>query len=422
MPRMDATAAAAAGFTPAIVTAPQPAFQAPAPSGFNAPPGVPPPRVASFGDEFVSTGLANNFNGRVLAGWLLPRKYSKGAKAGVYSLTYELIIQADDTSIGKNGVVVEYYKVDALNQWVPSRSEPVWDVTTNQWVYIPAGTIPGTNVAADLDVYALLHKGERGFPSPVPNESAILPPDDWRGFMAIPGKENNRDNFMKNTKFDHFKKELKKVQYREKAPHINWGDTRQFLVGVYGKWVRIPYEWEGGNKPDDAQQIDTLCLAEILDLGPISGSQGAPAMVAAPTFTLPPTPVPAPTFAVPATTPATMTMTPQQIAAGVTEPAAVVAPAQMAMPTAVAASIPTASRTDPAAISAAANEILTALVKQRGSLTKQEAGVALMEGVNARGLDGAAALVQCLNNNDWMVGDDRGFGYIPEKGTMVPLP
>lgn len=355
--------------------------------GVGIPPGAPPPRIASARpSEMVSTGLANNFNGRVVSGWFLPRKYKTGKKANTYSLFYELNIQADDDTLGRGGIVTEYYKISGLNQWVPSRTEPVWD--GQRWVYTPAG--------GDLSLYMKLHTGEAGFPvaNGQPGETAMLPPDDWRGFFATPGAQNSTDNFPKGTKYEQLLLELEKAGYAAKAPHINWGDTRQFLVGVYGTWVRLPYEFKGGAAPDDAQKTDTLCLAQILDLGPISGSGTMVAGAGGPAEAVP---------------------------AQVSIPAAV-ATTPVPAPAAAVASASPLGRNDPRAISDATNEILTALAAQKGAagLAKQDAGVAVFEGVNNRNLDGATAL-RFLNDNEWMEADERTFGYDASRGLVLPL-
>lgn len=429
MPRMPAaTDTPATGVAPPATMAAAPTM--PARPVVGVPPGAPPPRIASGDpDTFVSTGLANNFNGRVVSGWLLPRKYKTGRKANTYSLTWELAIQADDHTIGKDGLVIEYLKIDNLNQWVPSATDPTWNGT--EWVYTPAG--------GDLASYLKLHNGEAGFPTQTPGETAVLPPQNWYGYYAIPGAQNSRDSFMKGTKFAQFGDELKRLDYKKKAPHVNWGDFRQFMIGVYGKWVRIPFTFSGGGAPpaDAAGQgeMSTLCLAEILDLGPISGAGGPVAVPSAQTLTaqLPtqapaPAPVAAPAAAVPAPIAVGQTfstapgMTPQEIAQQV---AAVAAPAPAPTAAAPAPAVqqvePNPQRNDPAAISAAANEIITQIVAARGQATKSELGSPVMEGVAARGLDGATAL-RLLNTPDWLVDDERTFGWVPEKAMAVRLP
>lgn len=375
---------------------------APATTAAGLPPGAPPPRLATANpDMFLNTGLASNFNGRVVSCWLLPRKYKTGKKENTYSLSFEITIQADDHSLGNNGLVTEYLKVDNLSHWVPSRVDPQWDAAGQKWIYTPAG--------GDINLYMKLHAGEAGFPTPTPGETALLPPDEWRGWYAVPGAQNSRDGFMKQTKFEQFTTQLKVAGYHTKAPHINWGDMRQFLVGVYGYWVRLPYEFKGGNPPEGAQKQDTLCLAEILDLGPISGAGGP---VAAPvsamtipapaTFTPTPSPAPAPVLSMPAGPP-------PGVVTGATIPAPMAPPAGLG------------GADDPLAISHATNEILTQLVagKPEG-VNKAAAGTAVFEGVNARGLQGAKALL-LLNDPVWIVDDLRTFGYVPERGQLVPL-
>lgn len=395
MPKVSA-APAPAPTTPTVATAAAPM------TSVAIPPGAPPPRIAmSNPDQMVNVGLANNFNGRVLSMSLLPRKQSKGKKKDTYTLAVEITIQADDTSIGKDGLVIEYLNVCGLNQWVPSRTDPQWNGA--QWIYTPAG---GT-----LDQYLALHQGTTGWPDPTGKmkpdgsgpELAVLPPDDWRGFFAIPGAQNSQDEFPKGGKWEQFNVELNKAGYRTKAPHINTGDFRQFLVGVYGHWVRLPFEFKGSAAPDDAQKTDTLCLAEILDLGPISGKTNPTPGTATVTVQAAPAAMmsAAPASAVPAQVPAA-------VAAAVAAPASPVPPSPL-------------GRNDPAAISQATNEIITgmALAKPTG-VTKQEAGVSVFEGVNARNLDGATAL-RFLNDNDWMEDDERTFGYDASKGLILPL-
>jgi hypothetical protein len=351
----------------------------------------------------VSTALAQNFNGRVVSIWFLPRKVQKGKRAGAYEMFAEVNIQADDHTLGKDGIVTEYYKAALLSQWVPSRTDPVWD--GQRWVYTPAGTIQGQPVG--LDTYLALHTADvskTGFPTATGKvnpdgtpETAVMPPDDWRGWFAIPGAQNSSDGLPKNTKWGQFTAKLKETGYAAKAPHINWGDMREFLIGVYGYWIRVPFEFTGGQAPEGSgdQKIDTLVLGQILDLGPISGVGGpttppAPAAIASPAPAL-------------------------QAAPATTAP-----PMQMAMPTTVTVSAG-GSGSDP--ISDATNEILTALVAQRGAagLTKAEAGQAVYDGVNSRNLEGARALL-LVNDPAWMEGDARTFGYDAARGLLVPLP
>lgn len=371
---------------PPPTAAPGVAMPAPAaPTG--APPGIPPPRLASSNpDTMVSTGLASNFNGRVHSLFLLPRKVTAGKKVNTYGLYCELNILADDTSLGKDGLVTEYMNVSSLNQWVPSAVDPVWNPARNDYDYIPAGN------GATLDLYMALHEGKAGFPVPGSTETAILPPADWKGFFAIPGKQNSMTGFGKGTKYEQFTQALKTLKYHERAPHINWDDFRQFLLGVYGHWTRIPFEFKGGQPPPDAgadqkqRTIDTLCMTEILDLGPISGNGAGGARV--------------------------------QVAV----PAMPAAAAPVSAPAAAAPTTPAAARRDPAAIAAAINEILTALVAQAGAtgVSKNDIGAAVFEQVNARGLDGASALM-LINDASWLEGDDRTFGYRAVDGRLLPL-
>jgi hypothetical protein len=371
-------------------------------SGVTIPPGAPPPRLgASHPDQLTGGGLANNFNGRVVSIWLLPRKYKTGKKANTYSGFAEITIKADDDSLGDHGLVREYYNVTALNQWVPSRVEPVWNGQT--WVYTPAG--------GDLGLYMKLHTGEAGFPVPngQPGETAIMPPDDWRGFFWIPGAQNADDKLRaKGTKWDQFITQLKLAGYYAKAPHVSTNDMRQFLIGVYGHWVRLDYEFTGGQAPamePGQNKPQTLCLAEILDLGPISGA-GGPVAAGAQA-------VQAMQAAVsPAALQTATIQAPQQVVA-----APIAAPnAQAPAPAGAVA------RDDPAAISAASNEILTTLVAARGvaGVLKGEAGQPLYDQLNTRGLNGARGLL-LLNDIGWMEGDDRTFGYVAASGMMVPL-
>lgn len=379
MPKASTAAPAAA---PAPIQA-SVAMTAPTPAA--------PPRMASGDREAVATGLANKFNGRVESFWLLPRMYKTGKKAFQYQLFAEINIRADDTTLGHNGLVTEYYKIAGLNQWVPSRDIHMSN-DGQTWVYVPAGSVNGQ--PATLDIYQQLSEGKTGFPTGKQNpdgtpELAIIPPDDWRGWFAIPGLQNSTDNWPRGTKWIQFLDELGRCEYKKKAPHISWGDFRQFLVGVYAHWVRMPFKFEGGSAPadTDGKSIDTLCIAEILDLGPISGG-GQTFQVQAPA-------------------------------------AAVVAPVVMAptpAPVPVAAPAAAINRNDPAAIEAAANTIITQLVVAKGpaGVTKAELSAPLFQGVNAAGLDGAKALL-LANDNDWMEGDNRTFAYDRARGVAVPL-
>lgn len=404
MPRASAPAAAPA---PNLTN---PATMAPAPAmGFAIPPGAPPPKLASAGADFEQTGLADKFNGRCESMWYVLRKYKTGKKAESYSLFVELNIRADDPALGTNGLVTEVFRAADLRQWVPSRTDPMWN--GSQWVYTPAGTINGQPVS--MDVFRALADGLSGFPSGkfkadgVTPETAMTAPDDWKGWYAVPGPDNTQDNFPKNTKWDHFKKELEKTGYKAQAPHINWGDLRQLLVGVYGFWVRLPYSFgdgqqmqetgggDGGRKP-----IDPLCLGQILDLGPISGAGGVVV------------PAQQSLSGMGGMAPVTA---PVQVAA----PAAAPTPAIQPAPAPVAAVVPVPASATPDAKAQAelvTNQVLTELAQQRGpaGISKAEAGTVVFEKAGANGL-------LYLNSADWMVGDDRTFGYVPEKGLIVPL-
>lgn len=389
MPKASTAAAPAAA--PAPIQAPVAMTPAPA-SGFVVPAGVAPPRIASGDMDAVSAGLANNFNGRVESVWFLPRMYKTGKKAFQYQLFCEIVIRPDDSTLGHGGVVTEYYKIAGLNQFVPSRDiHLAADGVT--WIYVPAGSVGG--VQTDLETYMRLNQGLTGFPTGRKNpdgtdELAVNPPDDWRGWFAIPGLQNSMDNWPRGTKWIQFLDELRRCEYKTKAPHISWGDMRQFLVGVYGHWNRMAYKFEGGNAPADSEgkSLDTLCLTEIYDLGPISGGG-------------------------------------QTVQVQSQAPVAV-APAPMVMPAPAPAPAPAATaainRNDPAAIEAAANAIITQLVVAKGpsGVTKAELSAPLFQGVNAAGLDGAKALL-LANDNDWMEGDNRTFAYDRARGVAVPL-
>lgn len=364
-----------------------------APQGFAIPAGAPPPRLGgSDPDKMVNTGFANHFNGRIESIWALPRKQQKGKKANTYTGFMELNIRADDTSLGQSGLVTEYYGAFSLNQWVPSRSVE-WDAARNMWVYTPAG--------GDLDAYMQLHTGAAGFPVPdKPGETAVLPPHDWRGWFVIPGKQNSQEDLGRGTKWHHFTTELKKTKYHELAPHINHHDYRQFLIGVYANFVRMPFVFQGGTPPDSGgaeseTKIETLCVNQILDLGPMSSPRTV--QVAVPgTFQaqVAPTPSPAP---VPAP--------------GIAQPAPVPGPAPAA---------PGSLSSDPAAIEAATNEILTRLAVERGAagISRADAGTVVFNELNQGGLQGALGLMKC-NDKTWLAGDDRTFYFIPAKDQIA---
>lgn len=369
------------------------------------PPGVPPPLIPSSDpDKMVSAGMADNFNGRVVGMALLPRKLEKGKKANSYELFAEIDIKADDVSLGREGIVTEFLKMDQLNQFVPSRTDPVWD--GSRWVYTPAGSNAGR--PATVTDYMALHLGQSGFPVPgdaTGKQTAVLPPDDWKGWFAIPGAQNSRVDFMKGTKWDHFTTKLREVGYKAKAPHINWGDFRQMLIGVYGLWVRIPFEFKGAppKDNDDQQQLSTLCLAQIFDLGPISGANGPVSTTAQ--------------VVVPAAVPVAQPITP------VPAPMSAVVPAPAAVtPAPAPASVGLTPANDPKTVSDATNAILTQLAAAKGAagVLKAEAGTAVYEGINKQGLDAGLAL-RFLNDAEWIVDDERTFGYIPERGLIVPL-
>lgn len=420
MPKVSATPAATAPVSAVPMGGPGTSIPAPA-TGFNVPAGVPPPMMASSNpDRMVQAGLANNFNGRVASLWLLPRKVQSGKKKGVYELFCELNIQADDSGLGHDGIVTEYFKVDQLSQWVPSRVDPVWNGTA--WVYTPAGSVAGQ--PATLETYMALHGGN-GFPSGKFDaqgraETSVLPPDDWRGWYAIPGAQNSRQDFMKGTKWEAFTKALRTLGYDKAAPHVNWGDFRQLLVGVYGKWLRMPFEFSGGVAPvdegGDGQQKkpETLCMVELLDLGPISGVAGR-SMVAGGGLAAPAAVVVAPATVAPA--PAPVFDAQSMIAA-----ASIGALPGQAGPVAATPAGGLTAKNDPRAVSDATNAILTAAVAQKpAGILKSEGGSLVYEGVNNLGLDGALAL-RWLNDNEWMEDDERTFGYDAAKGLIVPLP
>lgn len=417
MPRVSAPPIATAAPATITATAAAPTTTAVAATGFAVPPGVPPPLMGSSDPtKMVSAGLANNFNGRVESLWLLPRLVEKTirgkGKLRVYELFAQLNIRCDDTGLGHEGLVTEYLKVDQLSQWVPSRTDPTWD--GSKWIYTPAGDVGGQ--PASVDTYMILHSGQNGFPSaeidPATNAPkwAMLPPESWFGWYAVPGKQNSRTGFMKGTKWEHFTTELEKSGYKAKAPHVNWLDFRQLLVGVYAHWVRLEYKFKGGAGPVDRQEGDreltTLCVGELLDLGPISGAGGSLSATSA---------------AVPAPSPV---VAPPMAAA----PAATAAPAPLAGPAPVSVSAPApgpapASMSTGDAVSAATNEIVTEAVKARGAagITRGEAANLVYAQINARGLDAGQALRYMNDLTGWMVGDSRGFGFVPERDLIVPL-
>lgn len=426
MPKAKSTPASTA--TAAVV----PAAIAPAmPAGFaGLPPGAPPPAIISFDpDQAVSVGRANNFNGRVLSilatPWLVEKDVKGKGKIKLYELAAELTILADDHSLGKDGIVTEMMKMDQLSQFVPSRVDPVWNPQTQQWVYTPAGSAGGQPVT--LETYLALANGQTGWESAEIDATtglkkwAQLPPDDWKGYFVIPGPACSRTGLMKGTKFQHFTTELKRLGYHTMAPHINWADFRQFLVGVYGTWVRLPFVFTGGQTPQGmggagGREIETLCLTQVLDLGPISGA-GSPqpqALVALdPGATKYYTPGPA--------------IQPQPApAAAATTPSPAPAPVAQPEPQTVATS-PLGGK-DPAIVSAAANEILTNLVTQwvaggsnlAAAVNKTLAGTAVYEGLNQRGLDAGLGL-RFVNDPEWMEGDERGFAYDASRGMLLPL-
>lgn len=439
MPRAASPAPPAATLAAPTPTAAMTPNMAPAPamgSGFAIPPGAPPPKLGSVEAAFEQTGMADKFNGRVESCWYCLRKYKTGKKAETYRLFFEINIRADDRTLGVDGLVTEYLGVDDLRQWVPSRTDPIWNGT--QWVYTPAGSISGQPVTLDMaipvngqpmNIWAALAEGLSGFPSGklkadgVTADTAMMAPDDWKGWYAIPGISNSHDNFAAQTKFEHFKKELEKTGYKARAPHINWADMRQFLVGVYGFWVRLPYSFKGegegaagigggqpgGGQPDGQgrKPIDPLCLGQIIDLGPISGAGPGPSpAVAAQSLSMPaPTPVPAPA----------------PVPAAVPVPAQ---PVQMAMPGTPVAQVAPMPATTPASATpdaiaqaqALTNQILTEMVASNpGGLTKQQVGDIVFQRAGMYGLG-------CLNDANWMVGDDRTFAFNPEKGLILPLP
>jgi hypothetical protein len=398
----------------------------PVPMSVGAPLGVPPPNIPSnHPDQFVSVGLANNFNGRVQSLAYLARKIEAGkqakektAKEGIYELAVELSILADDRSLGKDGIVTDYIKADVLTQWVPSRTDPVWVSVPGEgqygghWQYTPAGTIQG--MPATLDMYELLALGKSGFPTPDnaidpatgQPKTAVLPPDDWKGWFLIPGKNNSREGLMKGTKWNHFTTELERTGYRTMAPQINWGDFRQFLIGVYGTWVRMEFTFSGGSAPPqmpgqqgNARKIETLCLAKILDLGPISGA-GGPITLS--------TPAPAPA-----------------VAPVVTAPVAAV---QVPAPTPATPAASPLGGKDPAVVSAAMDKMLGGLVAAKvasgaGGATQQEAATLVYNELTSQGLDAALGLrwMNEVADDGWMLGDERPFAYDQVAAKLLPL-
>lgn len=366
--------------------------------------GAPPPRLGTNDpDLLIPGGLADKFNGRVVSLAAGPRLYKSGRKKGTYSGFNRMLIQADDDTLGQNGVVTEFYGATGLNQWVPSRRAPEWNAATQQYVYYPAGPANATPEQM-MQFYMALHMGQVGWPAPQGTKDVlqgnlvggqpvlVTAPDDYWGTMWVPGPQNSKENLPLGTKWAQFLEELKKVNYYARAPHVPRYDYSQFLVGVYGKWVRLPFEFRGG-PPDDAgseeggqqRRLETLCLVEILDLGPISGG-GASPMVTVPAT-------------VPTAAPAT---------------AAQVAPA----PVPVAAPVPAANN---GGVEAATNAVITQLVAGKpAGVSKAEVGTALYAQISGMGLPGEQALL-LVNNAAWVIGDDRTFGYDESTGVFLPL-
>lgn len=366
---------AAAPATPATATAPTAGLAQP--QGMA---GVPPPRFGvNVAEELVVTGLANNFIGKVVSLSYLPRKQQKGAKANTYTLFVELVIQSEDQSVGKNGIVVEYYGCGNLNQWVPSSTEPVWD--GNNWTYAPSG---GT-----VDDYMQLHLGESGFEvEGSPGELAVMPPDNFRGHYVIPGKQNSQTNLPKGTKWSRMLDELTTLGYTPtKFPGVAFHDFRSFLIGTVAMWVRLPFEFKGGGKPLEMEPgqrgPEVLLPTEVYTWG----TGGAPGVAA----------VAPPTTPAPAVRPAT-------------------APAQA--PTTAPAAAPAAG------LEATVNEILTGYAVNAGEagISKNDISNTLFKELQARGLGAAAARgLVLLNNSDWMIGDERTFAYDAAAGMLYPL-
>lgn len=425
MPRASAPAAQAA--TVAASNIP-PAIQMPQSAmGFNVPLGAPPPKFGSIEAAFEQTGMADKFNGRVESCWYCLRKYKTGKKAETYRLFFELNIRADDSSLGSDGLVTEYLGVDDLRQWVPSRTDPVWNEAQRQWVYTPAGSINGQLVTLDMtipvngqlmNIWAALAEGLSGFPSGklkadgVTPDTAMMAPDEWKGWYAVPGISNSHDNFAAQTKFEHFKKELEKTGYKARAPHVNWNDLRQFLVGVYGFWVRLPYSFKGddgaGFQPDaqGRKPIDPLCLGQIIDLGPISGAGPGPVAGVAP--------VAAQSLSMP--TPTQEPLPPMSPAFAAAVAGAPVLPAQMTMPGTGTLPPPSSASPDAKAqAEALTNQILTQMAAQNpAGLTKKDVGDIVFQQAGMHGLG-------ALNDAAWMVGDDRTFAFDPSRGLILPL-
>lgn len=418
MPRASAPAAQAA-----TAAAPMPnavaASTIPAPTtgfGFAIPPGAPLPKMGNTGADFEATGMADKFNGRCESVWACLRKYKSGKKAESYSLFARVNIRADDPSLGTNGLVSEFYRIDDLRQWVPSRIDPRYDEQTRQWVYTPAGSINGQPVS--MDVFRALADGTSGFPSGkfkadgVTPDTAIEAPEDWSGWYIVPGPDNTHDNFAKGTKWEHFKLELEKTGYRARAPHINWADFRYFLVGVYGFWVRLPYSFKGddgaGFQPDaqGRKPIDPLCLGQIIDLGPISGAGPGPVAGVAP--------VAAQSLSMP--TPTQEPLPPMSPAFAAAVAGAPVLPAQMTMPGTGTLPPPSSASPDAKAqAEALTNQILTQMAAQNpAGLTKKDVGDIVFQQAGMHGLG-------ALNSADWMIADERTFAYNPERGLILPL-
>lgn len=355
----------------------------------QAPGAAPGMRVAStLPDSMVPGGLPSRFNGSLIFMQYAARKYSEKAKGkeNKYYLCAEICVRPDDPALAgdnhllaadgsKIPVVRELLRVDDLNQWVPS--------------------LDGVNPAGvDLASYLVMHNGAQ-----VPDDVLAR----CAGPFLIPGAQNSRAGTLRGTKWNQWCKALQDAKY---PLHKFVADLRLFGIGVYGHWVRMPFEPPTGMRArtpdlggDSGQQSDTLVILEILrdDSMPAAGT--APVSPPPNPASTAPVSVSAPSTAAPVGHPATADIT-ARIAAG-------------------------ASDLGPAL----EDFILSRLAAQQ---TQAQAAGQAPAGLTASGLMndvyqhfqangglGAQAIVK-LNDTKWLLdGDNRKYWVIPHKGLLA---
>lgn len=194
-------------------------------------------RASSNPDTMVSAGLASKFWGTLIRSWYRPEKYGKGPKAGKWYAAHYYSIQADDSSLGKDGIVTERTRVADLTQWVPSMDGET-----------PAG--------CDFDDYTDLANGRGEIPA-----GEI---ENFEGVYLIGHATGTQSGLPRGTKHEQWVKAAKDCG----IPVSLMGEDIRWPEGVRAYWDRMPYTTQDG-KPlpveegQEARSNDTLVMVEV---------------------------------------------------------------------------------------------------------------------------------------------------------------